>query len=346
MKKILLISSICLTTFASKAQVGTDTLLYNDFNTDPFAYMQIMIPLGVPTDTTWYTFDIDGQPDGSNTARPGEWFWSVAYSDNDTVGNAGVMGSSSWTNSSVYTENILVTPSIYIGDTNAVLHWESAPRQTPRYLDGYQVLLAVGNNDPSAFTDTLFVASEYTSLDNSNFPANFGSYTFTPGPTSNPLSPFVHGMDSTYTEFDSASDSSRLIGRLRPFSVSLAAYSGQNVYVMFHHYCIDDNLIEVDNVLVTGTDFTGVQENNTGISFSTYPNPADDQVNIRFNLPVSSNVTLNIYDISGKLIRSENKGTLSGEQKLLLDVSQLNAGMYRIELITNSGTSNSKIIVR
>ena len=346
MKKILLLSAALISFRVANAQVGMDTLLWNNFNTDPFAYMQIAIPLGVINDTTWYTFDVDAQPDGSPSNRPGEWFWSTAYDAQDTVNNPGVMGSSSWTNSSTPTENILITPAIYIGDTNAVFHWKAAPFQTPRYVDGYQVLLSTGTNDPTAFTDTLFVASEYVSLDNQSFPNVFSSYTFNPAPTANPFDPFVHGIDSTYTDI-AASDSSRLTGLLRPFSVSLAQYTGQTVYIMMHHYCTDDNLIEVDDMCVTGTDFSGVKEMHNDLAFSTYPNPTNGDVNIRFNLPSSSNVTFNIYDITGKLVHSESKGTLSqGEQKLQLNVSGLNAGMYQLEMVTENGKANSKIVVR
>jgi hypothetical protein len=346
MKKIILLSSAVISFTFANAQVGIDTLLWNNFNTDPTLYMQMSYPPGTGNDIQWYNVDVDGQPDGSPSGRPGEWFWSSAFSPNDSIGNPGVMGSSSWTNSLVFTENDLVSPAIYIGDTNAVLHWKSAPFQTPRYLDGYQVLVAVGTNDVNAFTDTLFIASEYTSLDNQSLPACFCSYTFSPGPTANPMNPFIHGIDSTYTEIG-ASDSSRMVGLLRPFTASLAQYSGQTIYIMMHHYCIDDNLISVDDILVTGTDFTGVQQNPNAVAFSTYPNPTSDEMNIRFNLPSSSNVTFNIYDITGKLIQSENKGNLSaGEQKLLLNVSGLNAGMYQVEMVTEMGTSNSKIVVK
>jgi hypothetical protein len=344
MKKIILLAAVSISGFAAKAQ---DTLIWNNFENDPFTNMQIAIPPGYLTDTSWYTFDLDGNADGSSTNRPGEWYWSAPFAPGDTLtGNTGVMASNSWSNSNTPNENILVTPSVYIGDTTAVLSWKSAPYQTPRYLDGYQVLIAVGNNDISSFTDTIFKASEYVSLDVPAFPYQYGAYTFLPGPTANPLAPFVHGMDSTYTEFDPASDSSRLLGRLRPFTYSLAAYNGQTIFIMFRHYCTDDNLLSLDDILVTGTDYTGIHEANSGVSFSTYPNPAKDELNISYELTSSSNVVLNVYNIEGKLMSSENKGILSGAQTNRIDISNLPAGMYRVELVTEMGRSNQKIVVQ
>jgi hypothetical protein len=346
MKKFLLFSVFIFTGFAARSQ--TDTLVWNDFETDPASYMQIAIPPGQSTDTSWYTFDIDGLADGSPSNRPGEWFWSSPFSDNDTIGNTAVLASNSWSNSPTPTDNILVTPSIYIGDATAVLSWKSAPFQTPRYLDGYQVIIASGNNDLNAFTDTLFVAAEYASLDNASFPNSFSSYTFLPGPTANPMDPFVHGIDGTYTDPNTTdpNDSSRLLGRLRPFSVSLAAYNGQTIYIMFHHGTTDDNLISVDDILVTGTDFTAVAEQEQGVIFSAYPNPSSENVTISYNLPASSAVTVNVYDITGKLMSVENKGNLSGSQQHTIDVSAFSAGIYRVELVTAFGRSNQRIVVQ
>lgn len=346
MKKLLLTCSVATAALVAHSQ--NDTLLWNNFEEDPANYMQIAIPLGNPTDTTWYNFDIDGNPDGSSSSRPGEWFWAQAFSDNDTVGNAGVLASNSWSNSSTPNDNVLITPSIYIGDANATLSWKSAPYQTPRYLDGYRVLIATNDNDLNSFTDTVFVASEYVSLDNQGAPNDFASYTFAPVPTANNMAPFVHGMDGTYTEVDPASvDSSRLLGRLRPLSISLAAYSGMNVYIMFEHYTTDDNLIELDDILVMGTDFTGVAENSGTISFSAYPNPANDQVNLRYNLANASAVTVNVYDVTGKLVMSEAKGNVaSGQQTTSVNVSSLPAGVYHVELVTAEGTGNSRVIVQ
>ena len=345
MKKQLLITAGLFAGLAASAQ--NDTLLWNNFETDPFLNMQVMLPPGNANDTSWYTYDIDGQADGSGSGRPLEWFWSQAFSDQDTIGNTGVIAGNSWTNSSQPTENILVTPAVYIGDTNAVLHWKSAPRQTPRYLDGYQILIGTTTNDIGSFLDTIFWASEYTSLDNQNLPFDFASYTFTPGVTGNPMAPFVHGKDGTYTEFDAASDSSRLIGRLRPFSISLSQFSGQSIYVMFRQYCTDDNLLSLDDILITGTNLTSVTETSGAIAFNLYPNPTNDIANISFELPESAPVSVNVYDMTGKLISTEQKGNLvAGQQNMQVDLSSLAAGIYRIELVTGSVRSNSRVVVQ
>lgn len=339
MKKLLFIA--LLAPAASFAQAGTDTLIWEDFNTDPATFLQIGSPPNVTWDTAWYDVDNDGLADGSGSGRPDEWFWNVAFADTDTVNNPGVLMSNSWTNDgNNHVDNWLILPSIYIADTTADLFWKAAPRQTPRYLDGYMVLVSTTTNDFTAFTDTLFVASEYTSLDVPAAPSQYSSYTFTPA------NGFIHGMDGTFTEFDPSSDSSRLVGRLRPFTVDLSAYAGQNIFIAFEHYTIDDNLLEVDDIFVEGTGTTGIHEMQGSFPMSAYPNPANDVLHINYSLNAASDVTLNIMSIDGQVVRSESLGMQqTGSNSETVDISGLSAGVYFVTLQTDNGITSRKIVV-
>lgn len=322
------------------AQTGTDTLIWADFNTDPAPWLVIGTPSNTLWDTAWYNIDNDQLADGSGSGRPGEWYWSGAYSDQDTIGNPGVLGSNSWTNDGVnHVENWLILPSVHVGDTTADLFWKSAPYQTPRYLDGYIVVVSTTTNDLSQFTDTLFVASEYTSLDNTGLPNQFSSYTFTPS------NGFIHGFDGTYTEYDPSSDSSRLIGRLRPFSADLSMYVGQNIYIAFVHYTIDDNLFSIDDIFVEGTGTTSIAENRGAFPMSAYPNPVNDVLRVNYSLPAQSEVMLNITALDGRVVSSQNLGTQQGANTTTVDVSGLSAGVYLVTLQTETGITTRRIVV-
>lgn len=340
MKKTLPLIAF-LTPAALLAQPGTDTLIWADFNTDPSNYLIVGTPPGILWDTAWYNIDNDLIPDGSGSGRPDEWFWSQAFSYNDTLGNPGVLASNSWTNDGVnHVDNWLILPSIYIADTTADLFWKSAPRQTPRYLDGYMILVSTTTNDILQFSDTLFVASEYTSLDVTAYPNSFSSYTFTP------MSGFIHGFDGTYTEYAASADSSRLIGRLRPFELDLSAYAGQNIYIAFTHYTIDDNLLAIDDIFVQGTGTTGIHENPGAFPMSVFPNPANESVRINYSLPSASDVTMNMTALDGRLVRSENLGSqVSGSNSTTVDVSDFAAGVYLVTLQTETGITTRRIVV-
>jgi len=339
MKKTLL-AVLAFLPAASFAQAGTDTLFYLDFETDPASFLMVQPPPGNVNDPNWYDVDNDLLADASGAGRPDEWYWDLPFANADTVGNTGVLHSNSWTNDGVnHVENWLISPSIFVADTTFDLYWESAPFQTPRYLDGYIVVISSATNDFTDFTDTVFVASEYTSLDNQNYPFLYSSYTFTPA------NGFIHGFDQTYIE-DNAGDSARWVGVLRPFHVDLSMYAGQSIYIAWVHYTIDDNLLSIDNLYLEGTGTVGIAEYPGAFPMGVYPNPATDMLNVNYTLPAESELILNIYSVDGTLVRSENKGVLaSGSGTVTTNVTDLAPGMYMVQLQSDAGVATKRIVI-
>ena len=193
MKKVYtLFSVILLTSLGVKAQ---DTLLYESFQFVMDSYLIEGPPSGLTQDDMWYNFDGDGLNWGSPTEREPGWWQIAAFSDADSVDpytldfNA-VMVSNSWFNPVGVANNWLITQNIKLGDHDT-LFWRSAPFQTPRFLDGYRVLISTTTNDDFAFEDVLFTAAEMDELSNvAGDSTSFTNHTFTTG--------FVHGLDSTY----------------------------------------------------------------------------------------------------------------------------------------------------
>ncbi len=311
MKALLSLSFVMLLTGLAYGQ--NDTLLYENFDVDNTAGY---LPFNSGNDLTWVNFDADALPDANN--RPQEWFWSESgFASADTL--EGCLFSSSWLAGFLPgNRNWLMTPPIQIVDASAVLSWSSAPRQTPLYLDGYTVMVSTTDNIESSFTDTLFQAAQYEAGSG----GNFATYTFSPG--------FVHGMDGTYIEFDS--DSARWIGEQRPFTASLAQYAGQTIYITFLHDADDDNLISIDDILVTGT-LVGLSEAAPAIGLTVSPNPATEKIELNYHLDKTGVVNASVYDIKGsKVMAVNNKIQIAGTQKLAVDVRSLTSGMYLVIL--------------
>ncbi len=325
MKKIILLLFILSTTFYAKAQ--NDTLLYDNFDVDNSANWNLF---NNGNDTVWVSLDLDANMDANG--RPGNWYWSPnAFGGFDSTG---CVFSSSWFNSPAACANYFITPPIQIIDGAAVLNWKSAPRQTPRYLDGYQILVSTTDNYEISFTDTLFSAAEYTSGGSANG-FNFSLYGFTPG--------FQHGADSTYVEFDA--DSSAFLGLLRPFSVSLAQYSGQTIYIAFLHDAFDDNLIAVDDILVTGNLSVGINETELLTAATLYPNPATDRAHLRFNTSKAGNTNFNIYDVQGRIVKSQSMYLTGLAQEIVIPVRDLATGHYTLVAESNGNVSRFPMVI-
>ena len=307
------------------AQAQNDTLLYENFDVDPTASY---LPFNSGNDLTWVNFDADALADANG--RPQDWFWSEGgFADVDT--SDGCLFSSSWLAGFLPgNRNWLMTPPIYIADASAVLSWKSASRQTPLYLDGYSVLISTTDNIETSFTDVAFQAGQYLT----GTGGNFANYTFSPG--------FVHGQDGTYIQFDT--DSSRWIGEQRPFSVNLAQYAGQTIYIAFLHDADDDNLISIDDILITGT-LTSVNEPQDPLMLSVYPNPASDKVELSYYLNQSTQVYADIFDSKGSKVKSVTKGLqLGGAQKMTIDVADLPSGLYNVVLYMNNRNIETKFV--
>jgi len=78
-----------------------------------------------------------------------------------------------------------------------------------------------------------------------------------------------------------------------------------------------------------------------------YPNPASSEVNISINLMVSENVSIKLYDITGKLLNTTllNEKVNSGISTYKINTSELNSGLYIIKISSDSMNNSVKVIV-
>lgn len=74
---------------------------------------------------------------------------------------------------------------------------------------------------------------------------------------------------------------------------------------------------------------------------SIYPNPADDLLTIT-NSATAEGVELSFYAINGKRVKTTT--VAAGEQTL--DISDLQAGIYILELVTNDASYQQKLVIR
>lgn len=68
------------------------------------------------------------------------------------------------------------------------------------------------------------------------------------------------------------------------------------------------------------------------ISMGVFPNPANENAYVNLNLTDDSNVSINIYNSVGQLVKTiSNIALKSGENYILIETSSLNAGMYIVK---------------
>lgn len=85
-----------------------------------------------------------------------------------------------------------------------------------------------------------------------------------------------------------------------------------------------------------------------GVSSNTaFPNPATDNLNIQFQLEDASNVVVEVIDILGNVVQSNNFGGLvAGTQNVTLSVDQLQTGIYSYVIKANGSNTSAMFVVK
>jgi cyanophycinase len=88
-----------------------------------------------------------------------------------------------------------------------------------------------------------------------------------------------------------------------------------------------------------------IQPYNTFL-FQNYPNPFNPKTNISFQIPATSLVQINIYDVLGRKIYTLiNEIVTTGRYNLSFDASELPSGIYFYHLLTNNRSLIKKMIL-
>ncbi len=347
--------TLFLLMFAFTVSAQNDTLLHENFSmpfdTDQTDFGESDGVSAVPSgsDTIFVNLDADGIAVGGN-APSQYWYWDSLDFYGDDLG---VLKSQSWlTGFSPDNRNWLILPAIEIIDANATLSWKSAPYQGPRYLDGYTVLVSTTDNDATVashpFVDTLFHAAEMLSIDGANGSLVVSDFTFSDG--------YIHAnsfTDSMYflhpgedtVDFTAAEDFN--LGQLEPHSVSLAAYAGETIYIAFLHDSEDDNLIEIDDILVTGTlPVISTNKISEELGLQIFPNPTNDYINLTYNVVENTTISAAIYDMNGRLVQVQNNlSSQAGEHQYRFNVNAFANGNYTLVLEAEGQRLTKKFVV-
>ncbi len=103
-------------------------------------------------------------------------------------------------------------------------------------------------------------------------------------------------------------------------------------------------------LIVDHIDFTfpvGINENIKVERIVTYPNPATDVLNIRFELKTNNIVSVRLLDVTGKIVATKSLGNLTtGTYNESFNTSDFNAGVYFIEFTIGDEKTINRFLVK
>lgn len=121
---------------------------------------------------------------------------------------------------------------------------------------------------------------------------------------------------------------------IRTASINLASNDANDGAYMF----------ALQGISTSGTGIDGVTAIEGGVK--VYPNPARNEATLAMKLKRDQRMIISMFDIQGKeVIRAVDKVMKAGEQKIVLDLSGVEAGMYFIQIASDKQASRIKLVI-
>jgi hypothetical protein len=94
------------------------------------------------------------------------------------------------------------------------------------------------------------------------------------------------------------------------------------------------------------TDLVKVEENKIIKNLQVFPNPAIDQVTLTWITESFTHTTITISGMTGSALINEEIATGIGNNKHSLDISEIPAGVYILEIVSGTERIRQKLVVR
>ena len=91
--------------------------------------------------------------------------------------------------------------------------------------------------------------------------------------------------------------------------------------------------------------YTGIHEVTNNVGLQLYPNPAADHLTAKLSLTTTTNVSMDITDLSGQIVQQVMHGSLSGEQQVDINTTQLSNGFYLLRVVDGENVSVNKFLI-
>ena len=90
----------------------------------------------------------------------------------------------------------------------------------------------------------------------------------------------------------------------------------------------------------------GVKEANNTFGLEVAPNPAADATTVTFTVKNTSDASITVIDMAGKVVATQTLSGVNGTQAVEINTSALNSGMYTVNVTANGTAVSQKLAVR
>lgn len=90
----------------------------------------------------------------------------------------------------------------------------------------------------------------------------------------------------------------------------------------------------------------GLNEVESNIAMNVFPNPAADNASVSFELNAEAAVNVTVTDLAGKVVYTNNLGSVAGAQQVDINTASMANGVYMVNVDVNGAVSTQKLVVR
>ncbi|MCK5855945.1 MAG: PKD domain-containing protein [Bacteroidales bacterium] len=106
----------------------------------------------------------------------------------------------------------------------------------------------------------------------------------------------------------------------------------------------NNDFVVRNNTVVPKT--VSINNSSKSMSIKTYPNPVENNLNIAINMEKSSRVSVEIFNLAGQLIISNNYDLQAGAQTLRINLNDLAKGSYILKITDNANAHTQQLITK
>lgn len=235
-------------------------------------------------------------------------------------------------NSVAFTSTALTSDKKWLGIPKVNLDYISSASTFTQY--NFQVLEVLPNGKEKLINRINYTDRNYTanSRRTANFEGQAHSHIFKTG----------NRIKIIITNLDTHPDDQWFLGT-NPFVLPVLNNGYNYVYL--------NNKSYIDLPLLNASDELSVNDKGNGSPFEfslsqNYPNPFNPVTTISFSLPLSGMVSLKIFDVAGKEIKTLlNEFKNAGTNSITFDASAFSSGVYFYKLESGSYTDTKKMIL-
>ncbi|CAN5573028.1 hypothetical protein BH10BAC1_BH10BAC1_16300 [soil metagenome] len=161
--------------------------------------------------------------------------------------------------------------------------------------------------------------------------------------------PGLLGSNAKFISTQNISSYSNEVIRIRdlPNTKILAGYIYGGIRAVKNNFGISTANDTIYRVFITPNNSNvGIEELSVIQNTQLFPNPANNSSTLLFTLKTSEQITISLFDVAGKKVLDiANEEMSKGNQKIVINISKLNAGIYICKIQSNDSEKLMKLVV-